>query len=412
MGERCPCSFHRSFFCVVRLRLAPSPSPSFPGGQRALWWALGERRTETPLTDVTCAFCTTRRTKRFNAGVPAPAFGGPPTGEAISGAGDEQMGEIGGGAPAGGAAEPAGGRAELKKQRLRAAKLHVYAGQLATPGDGFSAKFTMQFCAVAAGLDGSAREVQNCYNSENHVKEQVDIGLDLGLDVWVKEQWDQARRRYSPKATVAKLRAAAKGYLAGAVGYDTHVAAAKSVGLDVEAKRGHVSADVQRLKRMLSEWDSGDDYHNLSDGDDDDDDGDDDDGGDGGDGDGGGAAAAGGDVTRDVGGGRRGKCGRKALVRGEHPPVVPYGYHGVAKAAYDNYVVEAAREIASYPAGKRWARAGELSEELQEEHGCIVGQKTLYNYSKKSDVVPGTPGGQYFSSSITPTACCRTTRRP
>jgi hypothetical protein len=205
MGERCPCSFQRAFFCVVRLRLAPSPSPSFPGGQRALWWALGERRTETQLTDVTFAFCTTRRTKRSNAGVPTPAFGGPPAGEAISG--DEQMGEIGGDAPAGGAAEPAGVKAELKNMRLRSAKLHVYAGHHATPGDGFSANFTMQFCAVAAGLDGSAREVQNCYNSENHVKEHVDIGLDLGLDGWVKEQWEHARRRYRPKAIQAKLRA-------------------------------------------------------------------------------------------------------------------------------------------------------------------------------------------------------------
>ena len=301
--------------------------------------------------------------------------------------------------------------------RLRAAKLHVYAVQQA---DGLSATFSMLHCCVAAGLDGSSREMQNCYNSQKHVKQQAAVGLDVALDTWVVNQWTAVRAISDPTAHQAMLRAAAKGYLAGAVGYDTHLAAATSAGLDVVPKRGHVSGDVQQLKRRLTNWTSADDSDNAGDSDNDDDGGggggggggDGGDGGDGGGGGGGGgggddaaaggsAATGGGDVNLDVGSGRRGRSGRKCstLVLGDHPPAKPYGKHGVAKDEYDHFVVVAAREIAGYRKGKQWAMAGELSEELSEEHGCLVGQKTLFNYSKKPDVVPSRPGDRGLHSS-------------
>ena len=81
--------------------------------------------------------------------------------------------------------------------RLRAAKLHMYAVQQA---DGLSATFSMLHCCVAAGLDGSPREMQNCYNSEKHVKQQVAVGLDVALDSCVVNQWTAARARSDPKA--------------------------------------------------------------------------------------------------------------------------------------------------------------------------------------------------------------------
>ena len=174
--------------------------------------------------------------------------------------------------------------------RLRAAKLYLYAVQRAD--DGLLATFSMLYCCVAAGLDDSLREMQSCYSSEEHVKQQVVVGLVVTLDTWVVNQWEAARARSDPTAHQAMLRAAAKGYIAGAVGYDTHLAAATSAGLDVVAKRRFVSADVQQLRRRLINWTSTDDSDSAGDSDDHDGGGG---GGGGGDGGGSGGGGSGGD---------------------------------------------------------------------------------------------------------------------
>ena len=255
---------------------------------------------------------------------------------------------------------------------------------LVAPG----AKWPLRRIVDAVGLDGGAERVQAV-----SAKKKMVAALDLKVLELDPDILRILEIENDEDAHAAKVFRAARAYLgaadSGKIGY-TLREAAEDEGLDTAAAPGQYSGDVQAVQKMVVEMDK-----EKVDGEDEDGGaGEDDEDGDN-EGDGGGAGAAG--LGTDVGGGRRGRSGRRPKADTDVPAAREYGSHGVSHEDYANLVQGCAFQIAEQPGGKRWKLAGELSNEMEDRYGCIVGQRTLFNHSKEPGAKASFPGGQYFS---------------